>query len=273
MRMAPHGAIFFGSSMTLPWDGRPRHSPRQHRPIDTGPQPQDVHRSASSPIRMLGSFLSMPLKMCSATSFGVVFASASNRSLICARRVLSAAPTSARIARDVGSDAGGMHDAQLHGAIGHLPLVAQRFRKAAHCEFCERVSRLFGRRDAVENRGEVARAARSQALLMMLSGGYAAMALCANSAICAEARRHRRGTQSPSPCRRSCRRRSANQPRRDRGARDCSGARQAPAPARCRWQCRSRLLRRHQLSLCLLRLIKARESSKLAIFRTFSDWK
>lgn len=51
---------------------------------------------ASLPIRMRGSFLSIPLMMRNAASFGVVRAAVSNRSIICARRALSVTLTPMR---------------------------------------------------------------------------------------------------------------------------------------------------------------------------------
>ena len=53
-------------------------------------------KRASLPIRMRGWFFSMPVMMRSAAAFGVVLATASNRSIDCARRALSVTPTPAR---------------------------------------------------------------------------------------------------------------------------------------------------------------------------------
>lgn len=58
-------------------------------------------KRASLPIRMRGSFRSMPLMMRSAASFGVVFAAFSNRSIDCARRALSVTPTPVRELRAI----------------------------------------------------------------------------------------------------------------------------------------------------------------------------
>ena len=53
-------------------------------------------KRASLPIRMRGSFLSMPLMMRNAASLGVVLAAFSNRSIDCYRRALSVTPIPVR---------------------------------------------------------------------------------------------------------------------------------------------------------------------------------
>ena len=58
-------------------------------------------KRASLPIRMRGSFFSMPLMMRSAASFGVVFAAVSNLSIICERRALSVTPAPVRELRAI----------------------------------------------------------------------------------------------------------------------------------------------------------------------------
>lgn len=82
-------------------------------------------KRASLPIRMRGSFRSMPLMMRSAASLGVVFAAFSNRSIDCARRALSLTPTPVRELRAI---AVAMPPGWTTDSFTELPATASSWR-------------------------------------------------------------------------------------------------------------------------------------------------
>src|SRR4051812_46881099 len=113
-------------------------------------------KRASLPIRMRGSFLSMPLMMRSAASRGVVLAAFSNRSIDCDRRALSVTPTPVRELRAMAvATPPGCTTGQPDRAARHGQLVPHALGKAAHREFRRGIGRLSRRGDDAEDRGQI----------------------------------------------------------------------------------------------------------------------